>query len=399
MLTRNCMNALLLIVALVLSTEAHAQAGWLNVKSYGAVGNGSSDDTAAINSALAALPARGGIVYFPPGRYRASTKIALPDKRVSLLGDGIGISTIEWTNVDGGLLYQPSIAGSSSGADNGRELSLEKLTLRTTQLGGGAALKATWPEVSGQVVNTLRISDVEVRGSDFTKTWSNGLQLTGARNSSINNLVIFGSSTSRRALGFGVQIHSNTSSTEYFLSRIKVLFAGTGLLVSGGAAGAGKGPEGVYVEQSAFIDVGIGVNTNTGSSEPLLFVRGSHIAATGIGINSSALQSVFSDNVIYHSTSGGVGIKIFGAVVDVAIRNNHFMSTRVPETSTGVVVVSPASRVTVTGNSFNTITSGVWLQSGSSNSYVADNVFVNCANKVVNQGTANTVLGWGSAAP
>lgn len=309
------------------------------------------------------------------------------------------MSTVEWTNVDGGLLYQPSISGSSSGADDGRELSIEKLTLRTTQLGGGTALKVVWPEISGQVVNTLRIFDVEIRGSDFTKTWSYGVQLTGAKNSSIDNLVIYGSSTDRRTLSVGIQIHSDASSTEYFISKAKVFFAENGLLVSGGAVDTGQGPEGVYVEQSAFIDVGIGVNTNLGSSEPLLFVRGSHISATGIGINSSALQSVFSDNLIYHTTSGGVGIKIFGESIDVAIRNNHFMSTRSPETSTGVVVVSPASRVTVTGNSFNTITSGVWLQSGSSNSYVAENIFSNCANKVVNQGSANTVLGWGSAAP
>jgi len=36
-----------------------------NVKDYGAVGNGSTDDTAAITAALAA----GGITYFPPGTY------------------------------------------------------------------------------------------------------------------------------------------------------------------------------------------------------------------------------------------------------------------------------------------------------------------------------------------
>ena len=143
---------ILLIANLVPSFEAEASDGWLNVKNYGAIGNGSSDDTVAINSAFAALSARGGIVYFPPGRYRVTTKITLPDKRVSMVGDGIGISTVEWTNADGGLLYQPSIAGSSSGSDDGRELSVEKLTLRTTQLGGGTALKAVWPELLAKLL-------------------------------------------------------------------------------------------------------------------------------------------------------------------------------------------------------------------------------------------------------
>lgn len=41
----------------------------INVRNYGAVGNGSRDDTTAFQRALAALPASGGTVYVPPGRY------------------------------------------------------------------------------------------------------------------------------------------------------------------------------------------------------------------------------------------------------------------------------------------------------------------------------------------
>jgi len=44
-------------------------AGWLNVMDYGAVGNGTTDDTAAINSAIAACVS-GGTVIVPAGTYR-----------------------------------------------------------------------------------------------------------------------------------------------------------------------------------------------------------------------------------------------------------------------------------------------------------------------------------------
>src|ERR1700691_5533219 len=41
-----------------------------NVKSYGALGNGTTDDTVAIQTAYtAAAAAGGGIVFFPPGTY------------------------------------------------------------------------------------------------------------------------------------------------------------------------------------------------------------------------------------------------------------------------------------------------------------------------------------------
>jgi hypothetical protein len=47
---------------------------WFNVKDYGAVGNGSTDDSAALNALFASLPATGGAtVYFPVGIYQCST--------------------------------------------------------------------------------------------------------------------------------------------------------------------------------------------------------------------------------------------------------------------------------------------------------------------------------------
>jgi polygalacturonase len=39
-----------------------------NVKAYGATGNGSTDDTAAIQAAITALGTAAGVVFFPPAR-------------------------------------------------------------------------------------------------------------------------------------------------------------------------------------------------------------------------------------------------------------------------------------------------------------------------------------------
>ena len=38
-----------------------------SVKDHGAVGNGKVDDTAAFESAIAAMPPQGGVLYIPPG--------------------------------------------------------------------------------------------------------------------------------------------------------------------------------------------------------------------------------------------------------------------------------------------------------------------------------------------
>lgn len=41
--------------------------GWYSVKDFGALGDGTTNDTAAIQAAIAAAGAGGGVVYFPPG--------------------------------------------------------------------------------------------------------------------------------------------------------------------------------------------------------------------------------------------------------------------------------------------------------------------------------------------
>jgi hypothetical protein len=59
-----------------------------NVKYYGAVGNGSTDDTAAFQSAVAAMP-YGGTLYVPSGWYKLTDEITL-HAGITVIGDGAG---------------------------------------------------------------------------------------------------------------------------------------------------------------------------------------------------------------------------------------------------------------------------------------------------------------------
>ena len=72
-----------------------------NVKSYGAIGDGSANDTSAIARTLSAAGTN-GVIYFPPGTYKVrplpstSTFILSDDQRI--IGAGSGLSTIELTS-------------------------------------------------------------------------------------------------------------------------------------------------------------------------------------------------------------------------------------------------------------------------------------------------------------
>lgn len=60
--------------------------GQLNVKDYGAVGNGTTNDTAAIQAAINALPTStgsygGGAIYVPPGTYKITNTLAFKENQ------------------------------------------------------------------------------------------------------------------------------------------------------------------------------------------------------------------------------------------------------------------------------------------------------------------------------
>jgi len=67
--------------------------GWVNVKDYGATGDGTTDDYAAITAAINAT-AEGATVYFPPGTYMTGTTILLKPYRTYKGMSGLALRTI-----------------------------------------------------------------------------------------------------------------------------------------------------------------------------------------------------------------------------------------------------------------------------------------------------------------
>ena len=75
-----------------------------NVKTYGAVGDGTTDDTAAIQATHDAMTSAGGTIYFPSDTYKIATGTLNFTKPCVLLGDGIGSSIITTASATGDML-------------------------------------------------------------------------------------------------------------------------------------------------------------------------------------------------------------------------------------------------------------------------------------------------------
>jgi hypothetical protein len=90
-------------------------ASWMSVKTFGAAGDGQTDDTAAIQQALDALKNVStntwSTLYFPPGTYLISSELTTTrsgsnDYQGSdIVGDDPTTTTIKWTGAAGGTMF------------------------------------------------------------------------------------------------------------------------------------------------------------------------------------------------------------------------------------------------------------------------------------------------------
>jgi hypothetical protein len=76
----------------------------INVKDYGATGNGTTLDTAAIQAAAAAIPANGAVLYFPRGQYLLSGSVPLRSNTTVRGQHGASVvvaaPAAQWTSTD-----------------------------------------------------------------------------------------------------------------------------------------------------------------------------------------------------------------------------------------------------------------------------------------------------------
>lgn len=136
-----------------------------NVQDFGATGDGVTDDTAAVQAALTAVPATGGKVYFPHGTYKLTgTGVScLLKSNIDVFGAGMGATLIDGSGVD--TAYGAPVSFSTVlyfgeyGADAGA--TLKHLHLHDFSIKGPAAATAPDKLIFYCGINNVVVERVE----------------------------------------------------------------------------------------------------------------------------------------------------------------------------------------------------------------------------------------------
>ena len=356
---------------------------YFNVMSYGAVGNGIVDDTAAIQATVAAAAAAGGgVVWFPAGTYKVTSTIVL-SSGVTLLGPSGDVSVIASSIAT----TDPVIKG-----DTVTDVSIEDLSITHV------------PALAGSVViRLLNSTDVNVGSVTLSGTYAIGVHLSNCIGAIIEKCDISGAVTgggyqggilftgapakaivdSRTEIRYNY-LHDNTVfydiDTDYFTNNCGLSIhhnrcASTGVELN---IGLFNGVESSVCNNECSGAVTDGTHTAGGYGIGCYIVVGIGNVARDLTVNDNHVHNVEGSGIYLH---GQVGVTAVGNLV------HHCCSVELPTSLQVAAIACDTGPATISANTIH--------DSGQAGISIACNdVTVSC-NAISTTGTGNISLGLG----
>lgn len=187
-------------------TATGPSAWWINVLDYGAIGNGITNDTTAINNALSALPSTGGgVLIFPAGKVFRMTSPLTISKPCMIWGVGGGSWT---TRTQGSTIYFDGCDGIKNVANNAERSRIQNIRIYGTDTAGKVGL--SWKSHALHLDN-VQVQHFPLTGVDLDST-GGGSPLPNLNNSYLEKLAISFCGTGLRIVGDNANVITVVSS-------------------------------------------------------------------------------------------------------------------------------------------------------------------------------------------
>lgn len=322
-----------------LSPFAQACADYVvNVKQFGAVGDGTTDDTAACQAALTAAANRA--LFFPPGRYKLTSTLLLANAAVQIFGAGINRTELRFYGATNGIQI------SSNHSKHHHKLS--DLTISTTATGNTAVTL----DYSGQIVDVgggqfhtmdriqprFLVQDLMICGAGVVDSgdatangWTNGLYSIAALYGTVRGCTIIGKAASAYAGvtgSTGLVFVGNPAVGNFWNGRpcvFTVLNCAATYFERGLYA---VNSEGIFLRNSRVSLCRIAVNVlSQTSNHPHFACSSNYLEGSERGVLiDGQFENVVCRNHIYTNAgaSGSVGIETTTGAISTIVRRNIF---------------------------------------------------------------------------
>lgn len=363
----------------------------LNVAWFGALGDGTTNDTTAFTNAFNAMRVAGGVVYVPTGKYVLASNIAVAmgaGASFSMFGDGQELTQLIWAAGGGLTLTLPSETNSVhvrdmsflTGADN---------------IGTGLAINLT-------ITTLLRfpdsppsdITNVTFRGTDgmiFTHHWHTCLAVDRQTQITFDNVMCAGyqdAAVYSRDSSVGVSLTATSG-----VPGVVYNFDGCTFNNMGAGLSYGNWIQGVACVNCNFTGCAIGINAPALTGEAQLSIANSQFnCVTSINLQTAifAVQIVSSLFIVPNT---GAAIQLVGAA-QLTIVGNSFGAAALSQASGAGIVIAAGAQLggNIADNSFwNLPGVGINMASGSGAFAITGNAFVSVGTPISDLGSGSVI--------
>jgi hypothetical protein len=370
----------------------------ISVADFGAVGDGSADDTTKLQAAINAAAALGAELYFPKGTYKVTSGLTASvtgaGKSFKITGSGVGASVFALNNSGGAKTILQVTLNDWTNTFEFRDLGF---TTNTVNQDSGLVVQCTTPAVAPAITRPSLIDNCTFMGSDgpvTTKYFANNVILDDVSSVNFAHCYFFGYATGAAypTNGIGVKILGNASPLEYgvvfnFLS-CAFTNIGTGIYY-------GTYAQGVSIATSNFTwcTTGISIPDNTGTGQ--LSITGSQFACGTYGIHDTGEWGIQVSACYFIIAQPAIGLSNHGIYTStpngVTVSSSYFAKsgtgagTSYGVYATGATVFLASS---YTGNSFAGLDYGIYWASSTTVQFSSGNAYASCTHQCWNLGAS-----------